>query len=118
MVAAWWLLGGWLAGWLLGWLGGATEVTLLAGSPVDQTKITSRIASWSLGLIHAFLPLGKPFGRLGLPAVLLHSHLSGLQSWKLKKTLFQGEEEVLNFILGSECIYFPSFYGGKTETIK
>jgi len=48
VVAAWWLLGGWLVGWLaawlLGWLGGATQVTLFAGSPLDQTKITSRIA--------------------------------------------------------------------------
>ena len=86
MVAAWWLLGGWLVGWLAAWLVGWCNRSYTSCWKSSGPNKNNKSYSWSLGLIHAFLPLGKPFGRLGLPAVLLHSHLSGLQSWKLEDT--------------------------------
>ena len=80
-----WLVG-WLVGCLVGWVVQQKLHFLLEVQRTKQ-KLTSRIAG-PLGLIHALLPIGKPFGRLGLPAV------SGLQSWKLEDTFSGGGGKV------------------------
>ena len=105
MVAAWWLLGGWLVGWLAAWLVGWCNRSYTSCWKSSGPNKNNKSYSWSLGLIHAFLPLGKPFGRLGLPAVLLHSHLSGLQSWKLEDT-FSGRGGSVKLHIGEWMYIF------------